>query len=275
MNKRFDWWCQTAVDQIRYWPDRDAVYQELMDHLQDHYDAATDRRLSPEEAEKEALNAMGSAAELAPVLGAIHRPWWGYVLFATQCLKWLALAATALVLIFFFQTNTFSGGETHWYYENPGEELVSIWNDGAGESRRVIDIEPHSSDSSDGFTFEATRAVLTFHDHYTDDSKDAYYLWFQMEVSSFLQWAELDDIPYHNFWAVDSLGNTYCSFHESADSNQSFVSGNLERTGFFTYTMDLWLTNFCSREADWVELRYDRNGRDIRIRIDLNGGDGA
>lgn len=75
MDKRFDWWCKTAVDQIHYWPDRDAVYQELMDHLQDRYDAATDRGLSPEEAAEEALQSMGSAAELAPVLGAVHRPY--------------------------------------------------------------------------------------------------------------------------------------------------------------------------------------------------------
>jgi len=39
--------------------------------------------------------------------------------------------------------------------------------------------------------------------------------------------------------------------------------------------MDLWLNNFSSQEAQWIELRYDRDGRDIRLRIDLNGGEGA
>ena len=96
-----------------------------------------------------------------------------------------------------------------------------------------------------------------------------------MEVSSLLQWAELDDIPYRDFWAVDSLGNVYCTSSVSGYTTQSWVSGDLERTGFFTYPMNLYLTNFCSQDADWLELRYDRNGRDIRLRIDLTGGEGA
>lgn len=274
MNTRFDWWCKTAVDQIRYWPDRDAVYQELYAHLEDRYDAATDRGLTPEEAVEEALNSMGSASELAPVLGAIHRPYWGYILFATRCLKWIAVIAVALQLFAFFRYNTPSRGATHWYYENPGAEIVNVWADGTGESRRVMDFVPSASDTSDGFTFEATRAVMTFHDHYTDDTKDAYYFWLRVEVSGLHQWAQLKDIPLHDFWAVDSLGNTYCSNTECAYTSQRWVSGNLDRTGFFTYTMDMWLTNFCSQEAEWIELRYDRNGRDIRLRIELTGGEG-
>lgn len=273
MNSRFDWWCKTAVDQIRYWPDRDAVYRELYAHLEDHYDAATDRGLSPEEAVEEALHAMGSASELAPVLGAIHRPWWGYALFATRCILWAAVIAVVLQIFAFFRINTLSRGDTHWYYENPGEELIVIHEDGTGESRRILDIDPNDSDRSDGFTFDATRAVMLYHDDYADDSQDSYSFWFRIQVTNPLQWAEMDDIPLNDFWAVDSFGNVYCSGNQFAYSSQRFVSGNHERTGFFSYTLDMWLTNFCSQEADWIEIRYDRNGRDIRLRIDLTGGD--
>lgn len=273
MNKRFDWWCQTAVDQIRYWPDRDAVYAELYAHLEDLYDAGTDRGLTPEEAAEEALRAMGSASELAPVLGAIHRPWWGYLLFATQCLVWIGIIALCIPLFTFLRFNWPSNNETSWYYENPGQALVNVWEDGTGESRRVLDLTPDVRDSFDGFTFDATRAVMTFHDHYTDDTQDAYYFWFQVEVSSVLHWAQLDDIPLHDFYAVDSLGNTYCTSTESAYTSQRWVSGNLDCTGFFTYTMDMLLANFCSQDAQWIELRYDRGGRDICLRIDLTGGE--
>ena len=34
MNSRFDWWCKTAVSQIRYGPDWEAVYGELYAHLE-------------------------------------------------------------------------------------------------------------------------------------------------------------------------------------------------------------------------------------------------
>lgn len=274
MNSRFDWWCKTAVDQIRYWPDRDAVYAELYAHLEDRYDAATDLGLSPEEATREALESMGCASELAPVLGAIHRPWWGYLLFATRCLVWIGVIALAIQLCTFLRYNWPSGGTTSWFYEYPGEELVEAWGDGAGESRRLLDIDPDSKDSSDDFTFDATRAVMTFQDHYTDDTQDSYFFWFRIEVSSILHWAEMDEIPLHDFYAVDSLGNTYCSFNNAAYTTQSFVSGNLDRTGLFIYTMDLWLTNFCSQDAQWIDIRYDRGGRDICLRIDLTGGEG-
>lgn len=34
----FDDWCYHAVAQIRFKPDREAVFRELKDHLEDHYD---------------------------------------------------------------------------------------------------------------------------------------------------------------------------------------------------------------------------------------------
>ncbi len=37
-------------------------------------------------------------------------------------------------------------------------------------------------------------------------------------------------------------------------------------------TWQLWLSGFCSQDADWIELRYDRSGRDVRLRVDLRGG---
>ena len=59
MNTRFDWWCKTAVDQIRYGPDRKAVYDELYAHLEDRYDAELDRWETAEEAMEATLKAMG------------------------------------------------------------------------------------------------------------------------------------------------------------------------------------------------------------------------
>lgn len=35
---------------------------------------------------------------------------------------------------------------------------------------------------------------------------------------------------------------------------------------------DAWFANL-DPEAQWVELRYDRDGRDVRLRIDLTGGE--
>ena len=116
---------------------------------------------------------------------------------------------------------------------------------------------------------------MSFHDHDTDDTQDTYYFQCRVRVSGLFQWGELDKIPIHDFWAVDSQGTIYSSFKNDAYSFQPSVSGNLERTGYFSYTLDLWLNNFTSQEAQWIELRYNRDGRDIRLRIDLSGGDSA
>lgn len=273
MNSRFDRWCTAAVEQIRWGPDREAVYQELYAHLEDHYDAAMDRGLSPEEAAREALHSMGSASELAPVLAAVHGPWLGYLLDLSRWLIYGLCAMLILQLIFFFRFQSPSQSRTPWYYENPGEPLTIYAEDGTWESRRLMDYDPDSRDHSDGFTFDVSRAVMCFHDHYTDDTQDDYYFHCRVEVTGLMQWAELKKIPIHDFWAVDSLGNTYCSFKNNAYTYQPSLSGNLDRTGYFTYTMDLWMNNFCSQNAQWIELRYDRDGRDIRLRIDLTGGE--
>lgn len=273
MSRRFDWWCRTAVDQIRYGPDREEVYQELYAHLIDRYDVEIERCDEPREAEEAVLRAMGDASELAPMLAQVHRPFWGYVLTAARWAVRLGLGLVVLLTAAFLYYNWPQESYSHWFYENPGQPLVNKAEDGSGESIRVLDLDPDARDTSDGFTFDVSRAVMVFHDDYTDDTQDDYSFWFQIEVSSFLQWAELEHIPAHDFWAVDSLGNVYASYHNDAYSWQRSVSGNNLGTGFFTYTLDLWLTNFCSQDAEWIELRYDRSGRDIRLRIDLTGGD--
>lgn len=275
MNSRFDRWCKTAAAQVRYGPDWESVYNELYGHLEDLYDAAIDRGLSPDEAVEDALRCMGNAAEIAPQLGAIHRPWLGWLVELTRWGIYGLCAFLALQLFAFFRYQAPSQSRTPWYYENPGEPLTVYAEDGTWESRRLMDYDPDSRDSSDGFTFDVSRAVMSFHDHYTDDSQDAYYFQCRVKVTGTFQWDEIRDIPIHDFWAIDSLGNTYSSFNNDAYSYQRSVSGNLERTGYFSYTMDLWLNNFSSQDAQWIELRYDRDGRDIRLRIDLNGGEDA
>ena len=275
MNGRFDWWCRTAVDLIRYGPDREEVYRELYAHLTDRYETELDRWEEPREAEEAVLRAMGSASELAPQLAAIHRPFWGYVLTLSRWVLWGLVVLAVVTGGAFLYYNAPGEAYVPWFYENPGELLRSVSADGTGESIRVMDFNPEARDSSDGFNFDVTRAVMVFHDHYTDDTLDQYTFWFQVEVSSFWQWAELECIPEEDFWAVDSLGNVYGSYSNDGWTWQQSVSGNVNSTGLFTHTMDLWLNNFCSEHAEWIELRYDRDGRDIRLRIDLTGGDGA
>lgn len=272
MNSRFDWWCRAAVDQIRYGPDQKKVYDELYAHLEDRYEAELPRWETPEEAMEATLKAMGSASELAPQLAAVHRPFWGYVLTCTRWMIGFLLILLALDLVVFVGNNRKSDGYTPWYYENPGEPLVNIWVDGLGETVRLLDYDPDAMEFSDGFHFDVTRATMVNSDYYNEDEKDLYLFMFQIEVRSILQWSQLHEIPLHDFYAVDSLGNVYLAYNDATYSVNRFVSGNLEQNGPFSWTMDMWLQSFVCEGAEWIEIRYDRDGRDIHLRIDLTGG---
>ena len=91
----FDFWCKEATRKIKYRPDRQDVYSELHQHLQDRYQYFIDQGMEPEEAVQKALQAMGDAKELAPVLAAIHRPFWGYMY--TLC-KWIFFLSVIIML---------------------------------------------------------------------------------------------------------------------------------------------------------------------------------
>ena len=114
---------------------------------------------------------------------------------------------------------------------------------------------------------------MLYYDDYSEYNMDGYSFRVDVKVSSFFQWAELRRIPDDDFWAVDSLGNVYASYANDGYTWQKALYGSVNGTGFFSHTMELWFSNFCSQDADWIELRYDRSGRDIRLRIDLTGGD--
>lgn len=272
MNSRFDWWCRTAVDKIRYGPDKQAVYEELYAHLEDRYEAELDRWETPAEAMEATLKAMGNASELAPQLAAVHRPFWGYVLTLTQWLIGLCLILLTLSMVHFCRINHRAETYEHWYYENPGEKLVKVWEEGDGEYVRELDYDPDAKDSSDGFHFDVERATMVYSNYYESDEKDHHFFMFRIEVRSILQWDQLHEIPLHDFYAVDSLGNTYLAYNDATYTVNRFVSGNLEQNSPFCWTMDMWLQSFILGEAEWLEIRYDRDGRDIRLRIDLTGG---
>lgn len=70
----WDSWLEEAVWGLRAHPDYDQVRQELTDHLEDRAEGLLHSfpNLSQEEAEWMALNGMGAAAELSPVLTRAH-----------------------------------------------------------------------------------------------------------------------------------------------------------------------------------------------------------
>lgn len=84
-------WLYRATREIRFVPDREAVRQELREHLADRVDAYMEQGQTLMEAEEAAVEAMGDPTEIAEELGRIHAPWWGYFWRASRVVLVLAV----------------------------------------------------------------------------------------------------------------------------------------------------------------------------------------
>lgn len=244
-------WCQTATEKIRYGPDREAVTRELMGHLEDHRDTLMELGLSKKDAEQKAVSAMGSAREIAPQLAAIHNPWLGYL---SGIIKAAAIL-TAIFAIYLFVGTI--GSFLHTLITTRNFDSIP-----ANHSQLDYYCHPNVSDSSDGFRFQITEAGY---------SKTQSELYFQLEK---ICWPWIDkkgDIVAY-FWATDSLGNYYHAIAEEAYDSPTRVTRGGGMSSSLISLISMQLTGF-DTEAQWVELHYDRDGRDIVLRIDLTGGD--
>ena len=267
---RFERWCAIAVGRIRFKPDRKAVREELYAHMEDQMEELLAAGVPEGEAEREAAASMGDPQETAAWLEKVYRPFWGYAL---RVARWCLLVSAVLALFtlpgFFRELNIHDPGlQVNAYFGEDREDEYGI-------DRRTYYAEPGVRARSDGYTFTVTRVAerrrISKYEG-VDDSEDFYI---QVEVFDPWPWAEQSDIL-REFTAVDSLGNVYAAFnHSPARTDTPTLSGNPSRTGIFTCTWTLWLWGYHSREAEWIELRYQKSGRDIRLPIDLRGRKGA
>ena len=267
-------WCEDATSGIRYAPDRQMVYEELLNHLYDHYDALVEDGMDHESARKAALEAMGNARQIAPQLAAIHRPFWGYFLRVTRVLLVLSLCA-ALLSAWFWKdvvydySRSFDGWNYDPYTATQHEGMYIL-------DTRLFYKEVNQSEKSDGTTFTLTQAAL-WHVDYTNvenDDHDYDHFYFQIEAFNPLPWTKKSEAM-DWVWGVDSLGNYYDCYHKGIRNYTPYVWISSSHTGFLTYTYNLEITDYRSQEAEWIEFHYDRSGRDLVWRIDLTGGDAA
>lgn len=265
-------WCERATSLIRFTPDKMAVYQELYDHLEERRDALMEQGLDEKEATGKTLEAMGDAEALAPQLAVIHPPFWGYMLRFSKILLVTLLCLSILPI---------------WKYakqldlaEKPDFQEFDIYDHASygSETGRTLHhmSQPGVSFSCDGSTFTATDAVVytEFSEHFGTDRTYLYVLIRQTSIFPWTEhmsyWSGFSGIP-SGFIIRDNLGNVYEGFHgQSSDDTQYMYSTGVQ-SGLFTYTHECWINAFPA-DADWVEIRYQRDGRDFTLHIDLTGG---
>ncbi len=256
-NKLFETWCGKATDQIRYPPDRRQVYSELMAHLEDHRDVLIEQGLTERQATHNALEAMGSAKEIAPQLAAIHRPFWGYFYSVVKVAAIILCTFTLLLLIL-------SLAPTLNYYLHYHDDAMYLSPNQLENWQVVTQVKPQQHDYSDGYLFHLPDAVLW-------EMDGEYVLAARLQVIDLGIFTRNFSI-FTQLWAVDSAGNRYPCRADSDFNNETGVTtGGGTGTGCLSSSTIL-VKGLPSADITWLELRYDRDGRDIVFYIDLAGG---
>lgn len=254
--QEFYYWCRDAVSKIKYIPDRNKVYTELYSHLEDRYESYIARGMSEKDAEKKALEAMGDPNELATQLAAIHKPHWAYAMHISRFLVAVLFCLTFGHGIVFLHDLPFLRGKALSWSFDPAEEIVSV--------------DLNAVDRSDGYTFRVSEAkVYRVKLPEVVDGKDYYdSIFARLEVSNPRPWA-LEQSILDRIWAVDNFGNCYYSlWNRDSEQNGGQISIMEQRQGLASYRYDLCFHN-AAENTRWIELRYDRAGRDLLLRIDL------
>lgn len=139
-------WRDEVVEQVRFWPDRTKIAEELDAHYEDHVKDLERIGFDHELAEKRALQAMGDAAEVGRAMDQAHRPGLGWLWLASKGIAILALVSLFLMCVsdgrwqhsFMEPVQREGDYEPDGYsYFSPGswerENAVRLWT-GEGES---------------------------------------------------------------------------------------------------------------------------------------------
>lgn len=262
-----DWkltnWCSVATQIIRYTPDREAVFLELRQHLDERSDSFLAKGMTKEEAIEKTLEVMGNPYELSVTLGQIHRPFWGYAYSISKVLAIIIVIAAlvftvanvALSLINKEYTQPFYSSYSPPYTDTETEHLkrVGLW-------------EQSDNFSFGGYTYHLEKSAL-----WDNKLEGSDILRAQIRVTNYLPWAAKPVIGDY-LEAVDNLGNHYVnSMYNHNSQAHSFYGDPVAHTAPFVWLLEIDIRSPDFTGVEWIEIQSIYN-RDFALRIDLTGG---
>lgn len=267
-------WCMNATRLIKFQPDREAVQEELLQHFLDKQEDLRQQGIPEDQIEDASIAAMGSAEEIAPQLAAIHRPFWGYAY--RVCCALLVLFLLVATPIFFIDIRSILKKE-------PWEEPYFYFPSAENGDKALLYTQPNTQVKIGEYTISVTQVLL--HESRLFDMGQYTDLYTDLLVQIKVQHPKMYDGSeiFKYIWADDSLGNVYCCSSALGGKrllcdDMHIVSTYPHRYGFAHYYEltfhDNSLLDFISKDAQWIDLHYDRDGTQFTIRIDLMGGDG-
>lgn len=117
-------WCETAVGQVRFQPDRWAIRQELEDHYEDHVKDLERIGYDHTLAQERALGAMGDPVEVGRALDKVHKPWLGWLWLVS---KWGAVVCGFLALLILGGGDYNISRDLHFMRRQADYEVNGYW----------------------------------------------------------------------------------------------------------------------------------------------------
>lgn len=271
-------WMDAATRGIRFGPDRDAVRQELTEHLEDKITEL--KRCFPDmtdkEAEQRALAQMGDADEIGREMARIHKPWLGYL--------WRVSQGILLLVVLVFGLGLKEHVENYWhdwcssqeyreieavlYGEKPSAALEgagTYWWDWTGTERLALYSGLEQEQRLGEAVITLSQAALW------RDKEGEHTLFAQINITYDKPWDKsklLDDY----LQAEDSLGNHYgyeLILRENGATQKGMAA--LGRRSYWDgYTWNFVLRDL-PKEAEWVRFTYGlRPNADFALVVDLS-----
>ena len=249
-------WAMAAVRGIVSQKERESVQQELWDHILDHKEALLAAGFSREEAERQAIAAMGAPEETAKLLRKAHQP------ILTRLLQITKWAAIALAVVTVWNTLLFSdwGSWIKQYIPAKPEKhrLEQVVPD-HGPVQWGAAVCPDVQAQAGGYTVSFRYVTAAWNAESSSCVVEISLLF----IPRFF-WQE-DAVPQPLFVLRDTAGQTWSTTQQMAEGRTA-VSYPGRRQVHLLADLDFFPEN------GQLELEYTGSGQQFTLPIDLTGG---
>ena len=249
-------WAMAAVRGIVSKKERESAQQELWDHILDHKEALLAAGFSREEAERQAIAAMGAPEETAKLLRKAHQP------ILTRLLQITKWAAIALAVVTVWNTLLFSdwGSWIKQYIPAKPEKhrLEQVVPD-HGPVQWGAAVCPDVQAQAGGYTVSFRYVTAAWNAESSSCVVEISLLF----IPRFF-WQE-DAVPQPLFVLRDTAGQTWSTTQQMAEGRTT-VSYPGRRQVHLLADLDFFPEN------GQLELEYTGSGQQFTLPIDLTGG---
>lgn len=247
-------WVSDATKLIKFAPDREHVYNELFEHMEDAMDAYISAGYTHKEACQKTVEAMGDSNKVAENMAMIYRPFWGYLWKATRILSIIAviiLIINCINFIFFlfskekYDYNDYFLSKDHGNYETK------------------LNIYPKNKVNVGDYTVSVPRIDIKKYD------SNSIHADFVLKVEHINPWLR-GPMFYRYVYSSDNLGNVYSyRDYEIKSNSDSETCGNISYTGLFASYYEMWIS-YLDPNATEITIRFDGYGQSFALNIPID-----